>query len=469
MPAPEVEWPGIWWLPEHPERRIRGTAHFGRRQTLEVSEQFEPPPPPVTAPSGVVIVDAGLEPRDYPVLFGEVDGVGSVTLADVSGVYANVPANQPWSFRYAIEGAHIAAASLKFDHFLFTTDHLWDWATPAHIEPQPLADGLLLRLPEVQLLECAPEGAKIRLFSRATAHISSPKASAELVAMWEVHLAEPASLFEAMDRWLGPLRDLVSFLSGSPNRFTWIAAGVSEDQRVNDVHMWLLGDSLPESADLIPARDQLLALASISDAPRAICAWLEQREDLQQIVARLLSSSYAPLVFEDHRVTNLAQAAEGLHKRWWDHPSRDPGEHRSRVDSALNPGAPDDVKTWARGVLSNANQLSLRLRVVELVEYATKAGLPMAPPDPSSFGLAVSQGRNRPSHGGGLIGGGDLEELHRTFQALEWILKVLLLSRIGIPANDIANRLAHNASFVTLASHLGWQAVARAPTTTNGV
>jgi len=464
MPAPDVEWPGVWWLPEHPDRQVRGTAHFGTRQQLEVSEQFEPPPPLAVKPSGVVIVDATLEPRDYPVLFGEVDGIGAVTLAEVGGLFANVPANQPWSFRYAIQGARVQEADLKFNNLLFTTDHLWDWATPTHIRPQKNDGALVLHFPESRLFESVDDGVEIRLFTRATARISSPKASAELVAMWEIRLTEPVSIFEAIDRWLGPLRDLVSFLSGSPNRFTWIAAGGPGWNHPLDLHMWLLGDSLPPSDDSISTRDQLFPLALVKDAPRAVRDWLSQREDLRQVLARLLSSAYAPFVFEDHRVTNIAQAAEGLHKQLWDHPSLDPSEHRTRVEAAINPDTPKQTRDWAMGVLSNANQLSLRVRVLELVGFAVEAGLPMAPADASAFALEVSNGRNRPSHGGGLVRGGDLDRLYRTFQALEWILKALLLSRIGVATIDVADRFAHDGNFATVASQLGWQPVPRSLT-----
>lgn len=242
MPAPEVEWTGVWWLPDHPDRQVRGTAHFGTRQQLEVSEQFEPPPSPDVAPAGAVIIDPVYQLRDYPVLFGEVDGIGAVTLAEVGGVYANVPANQPWSFRYAIQGARIQETELRFNNFLFTTDHLWDWATPPRIQPQKSVDELVIHMPESQLLECKDDGVDIRLFTRATAEISSPKTSAELVPMWEIRLAEPISLFEGIDRWLGPLRDLLSFLSDTPNLFTWIAASAPGWNHPLGIHTWLLGE-----------------------------------------------------------------------------------------------------------------------------------------------------------------------------------------------------------------------------------
>lgn len=208
----------------------------------------------------------------------------------------------------------------------------------------------------------------------------------------------------------------------------------------------------------------------VKDAPQAVREWLRLYDDLRQVLARLLSSFYVPSIFEDHRVTNLAQAAEGLHKERWDHPSRDPSEHHDRVEIAINPEAPKGVRNWAKNVLNNANQLSLRVRVLELVNLAVQAGMPMAPQDSSTFGRAVSEGRNRPSHGGGLIRGNDLDQLHRTFQALEWILKVLLPSLIGASADDIAYRLSHDADFTSNARHLEWQPVARPPSTdSNGL
>jgi hypothetical protein len=122
--------------------------------------------------------------------------------------------------------------------------------------------------------------------------------------------------------------------------------------------------------------------------------------------------------------------------------------------------APEEYQEWARTVLSNANQLSLRLRILEMVDQASKAGMPMCPVDSAAFAKEVSEARNRPSHGAGLLDGGDLEHLYRVFQGLDWMLKVILLSQLGVLAATIANRLAHNSEFAFQTAQLGWHLTA---------
>jgi hypothetical protein len=461
VPVPKVGWSGTWWLPEHPDRQIRGTAHFGATQTLDVSMQLEPPVPPEQQSTGITINSLLVESREYPVVFGEVEGIGAVTLAEVSGMYwdAPFPANHSCHFRYAIEGARVPAAGLMFDRFLFSTDRLWEWCTPAAIELVGAVDDPTVHLPAQSLLDGTYDSANIRLASRPTFHISSPRMDGELIAVWEIKLESPIGLLTGIHQWIGPLRDLISFLSSRPNRITWIMVGFPGEERQFEVHMWLLGDDLPSNDSSLRPDEQLVPFRALEEPCRAVTSWLDGRESFMVIRARLLSMGYAPLLFEEQRVTNLAQAAESLHRLLWDHPSRPVKEHRARVDAVVA-AAPAEHQEWARRVLSNANQLSLRVRVQEIVDQAVRAGMPLGPDDPTVFAKEVSDARNRPSHGGSLLEGGNLDHLYRVFQGLDWMLKGILLSQLGISTVTVANRLNHNSEFVYQAAQLGWRAIA---------
>lgn len=459
MPAPVTNWTGVWWLPSAPGRRVPGTLTFGSRYHLVLRSQLELPATSPAPGTTINLLDA-LESRTYPVLFGDVDGVGAVTLVEAVGSHFVVPlgevTNQSLDVRYALQGLHLGAEQLIFDRFVMTTDRLWDWASPLPPEALLDSDGFVAQYPAQDLLTIDIGNGVLHLAAYPTIQRNGPRLDGQLVITWDVELKEAIGAPEGIDKWMGPLRDLVSMLTRALDRITSITVRSALNPSVPiDLHMWLLGDDLPQRAEAVLPDEQVMPLASIRNPAAVVASWISTHDEQRIIRARLLVGHYQSMTFEDVRVLHLSQAAEGLHRLLWDRPSVEPAIHDARVNACVA-SAPPEYRKWAKSVLSNANQLSLRIRVLEIVERAVAFGMPLQPPDIAAFARVIASTRNLPSHGASLAQGGELEGLFWAFQALDWILRVVLLGVSGVERGAVSSQLLQQRDFRHLAQQLNW-------------
>jgi hypothetical protein len=289
-------------------------------------------------------------------------------------------------------------------------------------------------------------------------HVSATNASAQATTSWSIDVESPMSLYEGLNSWISPLRNLISLLTGTANRITFLMAKFQSTPRPLSIHMPLLGDDLKQRNKSLLEDRQLGPLSALANAQQAIDLWLDAQEKLEGVVARVIAATYAPFMFEDDRVTKIAQAAEAMHVASWNRPKLSTDQHEARVRTIVD-AAPSELREWASSVLSPANQLSFKTRMVELVEQAIKAGMPLAPGDIDTFANHIRDARNLPSHGSNLYAGGkDPEELYYEFLALDWIVRLILLSKIGLSSAWIHQRLCKNEQFVLIAQRLSWTA-----------
>jgi hypothetical protein len=277
-----------------------------------------------------------------------------------------------------------------------------------------------------------------------------------MVAVWDVSLPSPVDMIDGIDDWVGPLRELVSLLSSRPNQLTWLQVGLPGNDRLFEVRLWLLGDDLSKDDSPVSTYEQLAPLGALANPCLAVSSWLSERDAYRLVRARLLGFGHLPLTFEEQRVANTAQTAEALHRLVADHPIRPKNEHRRWVREALRK-TPSERKSWAKNVLSNANKLSLATRIEELVSQAIVMGMFLRPPDAAGFAKEISLARNAPAHGGRLPPSrAERENLYLAFQGLEWVIRVVLLARLGVSAEAVTARLTTNPAFRRLAQELGW-------------
>jgi hypothetical protein len=383
-----------------------------------------------------------------------------VTLGDVSGSNLNVTGMPgTWGFRFVIEGAHIPGDQLMFDRLRFSTDRLWEWATPPPIAALESDRGPAYRFPYHTSVSCEMDGASVRLASRPAMTVTDREIDGQLVAVWEVDLRTPLPLREALDAWVNPLRELVSLLSSRPNRITWLRGGGPATHDCNEIRTWVVGDDMPPDETPLRPGDQLAPLRWIEDPCGLITSWFTDLGRFRTARARLLNLGFFPLLFEEQRVTAIAQAAEAIHTLLWNRPETPEDEHAARVEAVVS-AAPKKHQAWARKKLQDANGLSLAVRIAEIVVKATEAGMPFCPPDPAAFASEITKARNPPSHGRRLYRHGNLEEVEHVyllFRGLEWMLRVILVSQLGLPPAFVRARMLGQSEFLDLASHLGWE------------
>jgi hypothetical protein len=402
---------GTWWLPEHPDRRIPGilTLQDGPRLELEHALVERPFPSP-----GESVAFGSGTPDEHSTIHGELFADGPVTIFDAWGGSFGIPSaflsSETWHGAALWAGGHLASG-IQFDRIEMSTNLLLDWIG---ISGHSLTIGpgsVTVESKDVELFSL-DYGHRFALWSKFNFSNDGGDFSLSSFAFWVVELAHCMNLRELIEEVVGPLQDFGSFGSMVPHRVVALylkPAGIEES---GELITQLRGDGIPLRQARLSAFDQLMPISSIglSRLRSVLPGWMNADKRLRTIVSRLLAIDYAPFIYEGHRSANIIQAAEGLHRALWDRTSRPAEEHTKRVDDALS-GASGTVekwagplleaKMWARPLLESKNGLSLRTRLIEVVEQAGKAGFPFVVPNIGVYVKELMKLRNSPAHGGG--------------------------------------------------------------------
>ena len=147
-------------------------------------------------------------------------------------------------------------------------------------------------------------------------------------------------------------------------------------------------------------------------------------------IARLLGRDYQSPIVLEYYVSSVVQAAEGLHTALWNKRSFPADKHAARVQGCVQAIIDPALRAWAEQVLTSANGLSLRTRLVDLVERACDAGCPFLPGDTINFCKALAGYRDVVSHG--RHASAEASEIYWQASGLAWVLRAIMLGRIGI-------------------------------------
>lgn len=96
----------------------------------------------------------------------------------------------------------------------------------------------------------------------------------------------------------------------------------------------------------------------------------------------------------------------------------------------------------------------MRTRLGELVEHAREAGCPYLPADTTYLCKSLANYRNLVSHG--THASVEVSEIYWQASALTWILRALMLRRIGVGPEQVRDQLSLNVQYQHVAHQLGW-------------
>ena len=117
----------------------------------------------------------------------------------------------------------------------------------------------------------------IQLSALTSTHASPYSATIETRARWGVTPLEPTSLNVLLQNWVGPLQNLVSFATLSPNRVDDISVGEAADAPYARVHLELRGDwlSAPAASYLLDAKLLLTPAMMRDQGAEIIAGWMK--------------------------------------------------------------------------------------------------------------------------------------------------------------------------------------------------
>lgn len=271
---------------------------------------------------------------------------------------------------------------------------------------------------------------------------------------------EPAGSFswqDAMDRWVRPLRDLVSFATLRPATLNHIRLrrGDEADDPGRLVELLLrLTDLRRPEEDERPRRlfshDLLFNVQELPGGfERGVERWFGLHSKYSSVIGLLLSVYYAPFICEEQRFLALAQAAEVYHGLAIGGTPLPKEAHDQRVTDVVSQIRDSSLREWAEQSLRDSNWYRLRGRLEQLLAAAGDIGNEIADPDPDLFLRRTVKTRNYLTHHGErhplVIDRAAVLFWHG--EALAWLVRSLLLRDLGFSQDEMAERIRRTPRF----------------------
>jgi hypothetical protein len=444
---------GIWWVPAQPGVKVAGTL------SCEPGEW-----PRLSLIGGLVDSFSGPDRVDLVIGYA---GTALITLLDCVQAKMTVSApditTQELVARTVLRGVGFEAIEeVRFDRAVIEVTHLDDWANLNGFQETVEADGegptgytLTYRPPEE--LEAQIPGGRVSIGVNWTRRAQAMRQrEVEQRATLKVDLDEAVPLNTLVNRYVQPLRNLVTLAVGAPSTVTSLRVSRKDllgpgDRRAEaEVEMPKV---FPPPGGRTRAPAMLFTVQELDFAER-VPGWLALVDRLDAPCNLLFGLQYAPPSYAEYRLLTAVAAAEALHRRLFPGKTRSPNATFVAMTKAILSAVPQEQRKWLKDELRWANQPKLRDRLMDLLELAGPAMAGVAP-DYRSWSQKVARVRNDLTHwdpGQPIKLNG--AQLFWLANAVAAVVKVCLLRELGFGENDCAALLARNSDHQHLVSQL---------------
>jgi hypothetical protein len=400
-----------------------------------------------------------------PIILGRSRGNEKIALMEGSGTALAIPFGEvrtsSWSVNAALLGAHVDSRNPKFPEVDLELSHLGDWVRGfgvGHTIEQRADKSYAVSVEaETKVLGSAKvPGARIEVSAWPTWSIGPHRGSVEVRPVFHLTLEKPQTWKDILGKWVGPLRDLVSFATLRPNQITNLGVKVDESARAELLTRFLEpGQAGKAERSLVPS-DMLFTLAGLPGGfEPGVRRWLRLHQRYRSVVGLLLGIEYAPFIYDENRFLALAQACEVYQRIAVRREPLSKEQHKRRVRNAVDSIADEDLATWVRSVLTAANYRTLRERMEWLVQQTGELRRAITANQPAEFLTRLVDTRNYLTHLGvkkkTVLEG---EARYWSSQALAWLLRFALLTRLGFSKREAAEVLRANQPFLWFSRRL---------------
>ncbi len=450
---------GTWWLPEDDTTRVPGELRLSSEEfSLTLEGTLLHPPAPVPE----MTFSTFFESVSRPVVLGRTSAWDRTTLLDCEGQIPVLPGevkSTTWIPTAALQGIHLQTADeAAFDIVQLQHAHLHEWAGGGGVEHTIATEEGSSRVRRVELAaeravlaSFEVDDARVELISSPAFSASSLEASVAMGTVWRVEPRAALTWREMFNRWVVPLRDLVSFVALKPSDIDEVRVHVAS----GDEHAWaiLLLRLLELDREKLPRRliasEMLFTSTKLPNGLEdGVARWLTLRNRYSTVIALLLGVDAAPFMFDDQKFLSLTQAAEILHViRIGSTPLPRP-EHRRKVKDAVSGITDPRLARWAREILGGSNWYKLRDRLDQLIDALGGLGPELVGGDADQFVGRIVDTRNYLTHRverrGEVLEG---ERRYWHWQALAWLVRTHLLLELGYTLEETASLVQQNQVF----------------------
>ena len=194
------------------------------------------------------------------------------------------------------------------------------------------------------------------------------------------------------------------------------------------------------------SRNMLVAYPAIREAfPQLILQWDKIYIDFEPAINLLVEQLRDRNGFSDNDFLNLAQAAETIHDRMYPGAVKMPATDYDKIKKNILDNVPADCKDFVKGLLQFGNNVSLAMRIGDLVKRCPESILKVFLGDPETFIKEIRDSRNYYTHYT-LSGKKHVKrhyDLMKLSHQIQFLLVIDMLLYIGVEEN-LLERLVHN-------------------------
>ena len=254
-------------------------------------------------------------------------------------------------------------------------------------------------------------------------------------ARFVVTSTEPIATSAWYERWIKPLRDLITFTTGLPSDVLHAGLHPQHDGGPEVDWLWRRSGLGSEGERTLAPNEMLFSLLDAGDEATAILGrWLDLAREDQDVINYFLGPRYSKGMYEENRLLNLVIALEALHRRQH-------GERRSPSDAEQDrlarilAACPEPDREWLELQLDYATRMHLRERLESIMQdHAWLAAEVL----PKSFIPKVVDARNLHTHldPTTLKGAPKGAALWPFNEALVVLFEAMVLARLGFDESE---------------------------------
>ena len=460
----EREFRGYWWLPENPDEKVGGIASFSPSDgvSLELFSTLNEDPEYMGSGNAFRpdFVHGITTEGERVTLKNCIRGSYSMSSSQGTGV-----ANSSYQAISLLSGAHFTE-QINFDRFRVQFPLLTKWAGVTGVnysgsvfEGGEVSAGdtfeITYEFPESITAEL--EDAELKLIFNADFNMGRVGGvSVDEEVYFDIIPDSDQVTYSGSIDYSGMLQDFITLATGKEVQASMMIGRLEREEQpgYNDVEVLFStsGDlKLPDS--LHPLKANFVLADIVDDFSEVMNNWFQHYEELEPVYNLYFSVQYNSEMYLQNQFLSLTQAIETYHRReiggqYLSNSEFEEfyGELCEIIPDRFDESFQDHLE---KGTFKYANDFSLRKRLSQLVSEQENI-LGKLPMDVEASVNEIVNTRNYLTHyNEGISPRADTGELHPLILRLRVILETVLLSNLGIPEDQIVERLQQRYSELT--------------------
>lgn len=468
-PVPTVEsqstYEALWWLPDEPEDKVPGKVHIHPEHGVQLILNG------VFRAHGSRLGSSSFS--DEAIILGTQYSGAQFTLLECQEHKQEVPfgggfQRQRFVVDQALIGHHFESPEdVRLEKFYIEVTHLKDWMRNVGLrQPESAEGGFFIeydpeRATTIPELRASLPSASVVVRSKPKilgGHSVEEPVGVEISEWIEIIPDSPISVETAITSHIEPLIDFLTLATGAPNSLLHLKARhpeYTEESPEQFIKIYPTTDYPRFDWHSLFNRRKMLYLADDVRGrfQKVIDDWFNIYEDLEDVCDLFFGVHYNQNMPVTYRFLSVMRALETYHRvrfRKYKLPQEEHGERVKEIVSFIP--SEYDHRQWVNDVLYNSNYVTLRSRIIDLVEEGRPAIddlVNLSEP----FAKWAKDTRNfythRDERSSMNIARG--EQLELLTQSLLWLLRILFMTEIGFTVSECRDLLDDNRRFRPLA------------------